>query len=240
MSNYSNKDSHSLLLKKYKESENSLSEGEMRFLEPYKELNNFRQQVEVHPMGFQLYTRAKRRVFKYRTTFALLALIFAFLGLIVTWTTPSYPLIIGMSTFFTARNLIVGIAMAMGLGSAICAYILSPAKEAAMSVLKHNQRHLKRHYNRKKIDWHVAIPLLGKPCKKGALLQQKYSDIQNKLVEKHEEVVHLLERISHTESLKESVRERLYNQALHEFVDKGRDLVHTFSDLKLPYEGPSD
>lgn len=203
--------------------------------EKYRELNLFREEIEVVPFKTNRlpFTTARKKVKVYQIIFVAFAVLFTLLAHFASATTISYPFLFGAGAYFTARNLIVAFALMAAIGSLGIALLLSPRIEAAAQIRKQVILHLRKHRQRKRIEWDLVEYFQWKVCKKSNHLRDSYVDAKEKLDEIHEETIHFLARINKANLDKEE-KENLFNQALLEFGDKGRQIVRDFRKTKLP------
>ena len=205
----------------------------------YRELNDFRDEIDIVPLksNKQPYTAAKRKVYTYQAIFAVIGVMFFILAEMVSMTTLSYPLLFGAGAYFTARNLLVGFSLLAGVGSFVSALLMTPGREAASQIHSQARCHLRKHKQRKKMEWNLVKYFRWKFCKKTHLLRDAYQDAEEKLVEAYEEALHLLARIRKS-SLDKNEAETLFNQALLEYGDKGRSIVREFRKTQPPAAQP--
>lgn len=211
--------------------------------EKYQELNVFREEIEIVPFKTNRlpYTSAKSKVRLYQAIFITFALLFLALAYFVSATMNSYPFIFGAGAYFTARNLIYAFSLIAAVGAAGTAFLMTPGREAAGQIHRQALFHLRKHKQRKKMEWNLVEYFQWKICKKTNLLRDAHQDAREKLDEAHDETVHLLARIAKA-TISNEEKETLLNQALLEYGDKGRGIVRNFRKTKLPaalQEAPS-
>ena len=215
-----------LLLNLYQQSQ-SEQIIQMPEVRRFEELHRFRQHVEI--TSHLPYTALKNKVFKYRLIFLALGLLFLILGMGVTLTTHSLPFIVTTGAFFTARNLMLGICMLMGMSAFGVATNLTVEKEAANRIARRAKRGLLKAIAKKHGEEGVqGFAFLRFYCNKTASLSQGYKEALEKLRDQQEELSHLFERISKADFLNAVSREHLFNQALLESADKAKGLVLAF------------
>lgn len=197
----------------------------------YTELEIFRQQIELNQQGLhhQPYTLNKSGVRLYKSIFYGFACIFFVLGLFVmatssTFTYAFFNFSIVLKTFITL------ICALLSLASFLMAMTMRTEREAVMHYTNMAKANLTKLYARKrmKLGMKRFLALLGHPQREALALKQMYHEAYDKIKERREETLHLVDRINSTSSMDLSAKEMLYNQAIAEFNDKLTLLVHTF------------
>ncbi len=197
----------------------------------YTELEIFRQQIELDQQGLhhQPYTLNKSGVKVYKTIFYGFAFVFVLLGLFVsatssTFTYAFFNFSIVLKTFITL------ICFLLALASLIMGMTIRTEREAVMHYTRIAKTNLSKLYARKKLKLGLKrfLAFFGHPEQETIVLKQMYHDASDKINERKEEVLHLVDRINSTSTMDIQKKETLYNQAIAEFNDKLTLLVHTF------------
>jgi|GEM_PF-4683039 len=199
---HSNKDT---LLQLYKSSKAIALRQEPK----YKELSSFREEIQVTPLKSHWlpFTQAKRKVHIYQATFAGFGLLFLVLAKFVAVTPLPYPFLLGAALFFTARSCLVAFSVFTAAVAFAAALWMDPAREGAGKIKRHVISHLKGR----------------NPHQRG----ESYQEALDEAEKWHRETIFLLKRI-HKATLDPNEKEKLSNQALLEYSDKGREIVRAY------------
>jgi hypothetical protein len=197
----------------------------------YTELELFRQQIELNQEGLhhQPYTANKSGVKIYKSIFYGFACLFIFLGLFVMATTSTFTYAFFNFTV-VLKTFITLICALLALASLIMAITLRTEREAVIYYSRSAKANLAKLYARKKAKLGIKrfLAFLGHPLQEANALKQMYHEAYDKINERKEETLHLVDRINSTSSIDIQTKETLYNQAVAEFNDKLTLLVHTF------------
>lgn len=197
----------------------------------YTELEIFRQQIELNQQGLhhQPYTANKSGVTVYKSIFYGFACVFVFLGLFVTATSSTFTYAF-FNFSIVLKTFITLVCALLALASLIMAMTMRTDREAVMHYTRMSQANLTKLYARKKMKLGIKrfLAFFGHPQPEMIALKQMHHEIGDKINERKEETLHLVDRINSTSSMDMETKEMLYNQAIAEFNDKLTLLVHNF------------
>lgn len=204
----------------------------------YTELEIFRQQIEENQEGLhhQPYTANRSTVRLYKAIFFGFAFLFAFLGLFVVMMTSSLAYSF-LNYSFVFKSLVATFCGTLALAALTLAMTMRAERETIRHYVRLARSNLAKVYARKRMNLGFKTYLFnfGKNQKQAAALRQMYHDACDKIHERKEEVLHLVNRIAGTQSLDSKTKELLFNQAICELNDKLTLLTHTFKHSALPH-----
>lgn len=204
----------------------------------YTELGIFKQQIEQNQEGLhhQPYTANRSNIMLYKSIFFAFAALFAVLGVLVIATTSSlHHVFFNFSMVF--KSLIVLGCGALSLTSFFMALGMRTEREAVRHYVRMARGNLAKIYAQKRLKSGTTgfFACFGENQRKVIALKQMYHDARDKINERKEEAMHLVNRIATTQALDAKTKEMLYNQAIAEFNEKLTLLTHTFKHAALPH-----
>lgn len=203
----------------------------------YDDLDLFRQQIEQSKAGLhhQPYTNNKKSVFIYKCIFFGFALFFFILGMSILAIPIHGGFFFESSTI--AKGVITGICTILSLISLTTASIMQTEREVVYQCARKAKAHLATIYGRKSLRLGLKrfAALFGKQRLKAKALRQMYHEHLDKINDKKDEALHLVQRIATAETLDKAEKETLLNQAIEEFNDKMHMLTHTFKHAAIPH-----
>lgn len=200
----------------------------------YTELELFRQQIEINQLGLhhQPYTDNKFRVQIYKSIFYGFACVFVLLDLSVSATSSNFTYAF-FNFSIVVKTFITLICSLLALASLIMAMTMRTEREAVMQYTRMAKANLAKHYARKKVKLGIKrfLAIFGHAPSEVCALRQIYHEIGDKINDRKEETLHLVDRINANTSMDIQTKELLYNQAIAEFNDRVSLLV---DQLKEP------
>jgi hypothetical protein len=198
----------------------------------YADLDIFRQQIQESKAGLhhQPYTMNRRSTTLYKSIFLGFAVLFFILGV----TAMAIPSALGCGFFFSSCTLVKGVIVTfctfLSLSSLTLGLKLRAEKEAIAYYVRKTKAHVATIYARKQVRMGIksVFALIGPRRQKAAALKQMYDEACDKMNDKKEETLHLVQRISTAETLDKQEKEALLNQAIEEFSEKLQLLTQTF------------
>lgn len=207
----------------------------------YDELDIFRQQIEESKAGLhhKPYTQNKKSVFIYRCIFLGIAIVFFSLAIAAFSLPSTFHTGLLFGTLTTVKNVVISICFMLSAAALSLGITLQAEKEAVYQCVRRAKAHLERIYGRKslKLGLKRFINLFGKQRLQTQALRQMYQESLDKINDKKEETLHLVQRIATAETLEAAEKESLLNQAVEELNEKLLILTHTFRHSSIPHFG---
>lgn len=204
----------------------------------YAELHLFRQQIEqtrngLHP---QPYTESKSSAMIYRYIFLSFAFLFTLLGTGVLFATTSMNYAF-FDFSFVCKGFLTLACVLLAASSFVLAVRMRTEREAIMHYYNKARTHASKIYARKKVKLGIKnfLNFFGKNQRQAAALAHLYHDACDKIHDRKEEALRLVNRITYARDLDAETKEMLYNQAIAEFNDKLTLIAHTFKTSTLPH-----
>lgn len=202
----------------------------------YEELEQFRQLIEHQKSGrhYQHYTVNKKIVMKYRLIFAGLGTLFTTLGFIVYHKTLIMANNLLLGTWQVPKVSICTFCAIMALVAFAMAFLMRPEKEMINKLWTHAKRKLGRLYSQKGLELgHKGVIAFGDERRKVLALKHAYNEARDKISEKREEILHLVEKIANSRDMDSRTKENLFNQAALDFNDKINEIIRPFRHLPV-------
>ena len=198
----------------------------------YADLDDFRQQIIESKAGLhhQPFTSNKKNAAVYKAFFLGFSALFFILGV----TAMAIPSALGCGMFFSSCTLLKGIIVSIctffSLTALTVGLRIKPEKEAVAQSMRRTMAHMATIYARKKIRIGATgfSILFGPEKQKMLALRQMYHEMSDKINDKKDETLHMVQRIATAETLDAQEKEDLLNQALEEFNDKLHTLTNNF------------
>lgn len=186
----------------------------------FQELQMFKHHIEIESLTtlFRPYSATKSSVWFYRSVFYGFGCLYMILGMmLITKSHTLAPELLFINSSLIKSVLFVLCALSASI-SLVIGYSMKPEQEAVNHLCRKAKERVKNIYQKK--------ARLGMTQQE---LEQRYIAAMERLHGHKKEAEVLLNRIAATDSLEETMREELFNQALLELKQKTNELVRTLN-----------
>lgn len=207
----------------------------------YPELHLFKNQIEVDGNGplHKPYSKEKSNVMLYRTVFLSIGVLYFLLALVLFTKSLTWTCSVLFGSCFLIKTVLCSLCSISSIYCIALGFLIKSEKEAVKKVFAQSKARLGKAYERKAVKYGIkTFFAFGDEQRKSLALKQIYFEALEKLQEYKEETMHILSRITNTDTLDGNKKEELYNQAILEFKDKMELVVNSFkttNPLKLQH-----
>jgi hypothetical protein len=203
----------------------------------FPELDLFRQQIEQGKacLHHQPYTNSKKNTLIYKAIFLSFSALFVLLSVLTVCISFAYSWgIFNLTSIGIVKTALVLFCALLAFSSFFIGISLRTEREAIQCAVRRARARTSRIYARKRIQFGInqILPFSRAKRQMSASLKNAYRDTCEKISDRKDEALHLVQRII-SASLAWSEKEMLLNQAIENLSEQLFLLTHSFRILKI-------
>lgn len=201
----------------------------------YPLLDNFKQEIEINKNSPENrpYSYLKPSILFYRIVFLTIGVVYFILASILLSKSLNWTCSLMFGSSLAVKTTLLIICGGVSLTSLYYGLFISAERETVRLTIRHAKKKLKKLYS-SQFSFFKRLMDSNEQTEKSGQIYQQLSKIMEQLDRLQAECIHLVDRISKSESMGEDQKEELFNQAIIELRFKLESMIETFEQKYLP------
>lgn len=201
----------------------------------YPLLDNFKQEIEIDKNSPENrpYSYLKPSILFYRIVFLTIGVVYFILASILLSKSLNWTCSLIFGSSLAVKTTLLIICGGVSLTSLYYGLFISAERETVRLTIRHAKKKLKKLYS-SQFSFFKRLMDSNEQTEKSGQIYQQLNKIMEQLDRLQAECIHLVDRISKSESMGEDQKEELFNQAIIELRFKLESMIETFEQKYLP------